>query len=76
MAILCACCPIGKRAGGLTCAIIRRRLSWRFNVQYRGYATLYDRGGEFALGGIRKFIAAVPRDAKVYGLELDSNKQL
>lgn len=46
------------------------------SLTYRGYARLYDGGGEHALAGIRKFIAAVPRDAKVYGLELDSNKQL
>ncbi len=45
-------------------------------VHYRGYATLHDRGGELALEGIRKFIAAVPRDARVYGLQLDGNKQL
>jgi len=45
-------------------------------VRYRGYATLHDRGGELALAGIRKFIAAVPRDAKVYGLQLDSNQRL
>jgi hypothetical protein len=44
-------------------------------VHCRGYATLHDRGGELALEGIRKFIAAVPRDAKVYGLQLDSNQQ-
>ena len=45
-------------------------------VHYRGYATLHDRSGELALEGIRKFIAAVPRDARVYGLQLDGNKQL
>ena len=44
-------------------------------ARYQGYATLYDNGGEPALEGIRKFIAAVPRDAKVYGLELDSSRQ-
>jgi hypothetical protein len=43
---------------------------------YQGDATLYDDGGELALEGIRRFIAAVPRDAKVYGLELDSHRQL
>ena len=45
-------------------------------VRYQGHATLYDNGGEPALEGIRKFIAAVPRDAKVYGLELDSDRRL
>ena len=41
-----------------------------------GSATLYEGDGEAARAGIRKFIAAVPRDAKVYGLALDGNRQL
>lgn len=42
----------------------------------RGSALLYDDAGEVARAGVRKFIAAVPRDARVYGLELDSDKQV
>jgi hypothetical protein len=41
-----------------------------------GSATLYEGDSEAAREGVRKFIAAVPRDAKIYGLELDSHKQL
>ena len=41
-----------------------------------GSATLYEGDSEAARQGIRKFIAAVPRDAKIYGLEMDSDKQL
>ena len=44
--------------------------------RFKGSATLHEGDGESAREGIRKFIAAVPRDAKVYGLELDSQKQV
>ena len=44
--------------------------------RFDGSATLLVGDGEGAREGIRKFIAAVPRDAKIYGLKLDSDKQL
>jgi hypothetical protein len=44
--------------------------------RFFGSATLYEGDSEAAREGVRKFVAAVPRDAKVYGLKLDSNKQL
>lgn len=44
--------------------------------RFTGSATLHEGDSEAARAGIRKFIAAVPRDARVYGLELDGNRQL
>ena len=44
--------------------------------RFQGAAKLFEGDSEVAREGIRKFIAAVPRDARVYGLELDSDKQL
>ena len=44
--------------------------------RFDGSATLYEGDGEATREGVCKFIAAVPRDAKIYGLELDSDKQL
>ena len=44
--------------------------------RFTGRATLHEGDSEAARAGIRKFIAAVPRDAKVYGLALDGNRQL
>mgnify|MGYP001812567629 FL=1 len=41
-----------------------------------GSATLYEGESEATREGVRKFIAAVPRDAKIYGLKLDSDKRL
>lgn len=41
-----------------------------------GSATLFEGDGDMAREGISKFITAVPRDAKIYGLKLDSDKQL
>ena len=43
---------------------------------FRGAAALYEGDSAQARDGIRKFIAAVPRDAKIYALELASDKQL
>jgi hypothetical protein len=45
-------------------------------THFEGAAALYEGDSAQARDGIRKFIAAVPRDAKVYALELDSDKQL
>lgn len=45
-------------------------------TRLNGSATLYEGDIAGAREGIRKFIAAVPRDAKVYSLELDSEKQV
>ena len=44
--------------------------------RFPGTATLHEGDSEAARAGIRKFIAAVPRDAKVYGLALDGSRQL
>ncbi|MDB4542812.1 nitroreductase family deazaflavin-dependent oxidoreductase [bacterium] len=44
--------------------------------RYNGSAMLYEGDSEATREGVRKFIAAVPRDAKIYGLKLDKNKQL
>ena len=44
--------------------------------RYTGSARLYEGDSEAARAGIRKLIAAVPRDASVYGLELDGSRQL
>ena len=44
--------------------------------RFTGTATLHEGDSEAARAGIRKFIAAVPRDAKVYGLALDGSRQL
>lgn len=44
--------------------------------RYNGSAMLYEGDSEATREGVRKFIAAVPRDAKIYGLKLDKHKQL
>ena len=44
--------------------------------RYNGSAMLHEGDSEATREGVRNFIAAVPRDAKIYGLKLDNNKQL
>ena len=46
------------------------------NSLLKGSATLFEDDSDAARDGIRKFIAAVPRDAKIYGLDLNKDKQL
>ncbi len=43
---------------------------------FNGSAKLLEGDSEALRNGVNKFIAAVPRDAAIYGLELDDNKQL
>ena len=42
--------------------------------RYPGTAILLEGDSEELRGGVRRFISALPRDAKVYGLELDANR--
>lgn len=41
--------------------------------RYPGTATLLEGDSERLREGVRRFIRALPRDAKVYGLQLDAN---
>ncbi len=41
-----------------------------------GTATVLEGDSEALRAGVRSFINAVPRDARVYGMKLDNNKQL
>ncbi|MCB1841846.1 MAG: nitroreductase family deazaflavin-dependent oxidoreductase [Halioglobus sp.] len=41
--------------------------------RYPGTAVLLEGDSEALREGVRRFIRALPRDAKVYGLQLDSN---
>lgn len=42
--------------------------------RYPGTAILLEGDSEELREGVRRFIRALPRDAKVYGLELDANR--
>jgi hypothetical protein len=42
--------------------------------RYPGTATLLEGDSEALRKGVHRFIRALPRDAKVYGLELDANR--
>ncbi|MEP5566476.1 MAG: nitroreductase/quinone reductase family protein [Halioglobus sp.] len=44
--------------------------------RHPGTATLLEGDSDALREGVRRFIRALPRDAKVYGLELDSNKEV
>jgi len=44
--------------------------------RYPGTAVLLVGDSEALREGVRRFIRALPRDAKVYGLELDANKDI
>jgi hypothetical protein len=44
--------------------------------RHPGTATLLEGDSEALRDGVRRFIHALPRDAKVYGLELDANKRV
>lgn len=44
--------------------------------RHPGTATLLEGDSAALREGVRRFIHALPRDAKVYGLELDANKQV
>jgi hypothetical protein len=43
--------------------------------RYGGTATLYEGDSEPLRAGVRKFLTALPRDAVVYGIKLDRDKQ-
>ena len=42
---------------------------------YTGKARLLEGDSEPLREGVRRFLGALPRDAKVYGIKLDANKQ-
>jgi hypothetical protein len=44
--------------------------------RYPGTAVLLEGDSEALREGVRRFIRALPRDAKVYGLELDANGEI
>ena len=44
--------------------------------RHPGRARLYEGDSEELRDGVRRFLAAVPRDAPVYGLKLDARKQV
>jgi hypothetical protein len=44
--------------------------------RYPGTAVLLEGDSEALRDGVRRFIHALPRDAKVYGLELDANREV
>ena len=43
---------------------------------HTGTATVLEGDSKALREGVRRFIRALPRDAKVYGLELDANKEV
>jgi hypothetical protein len=43
---------------------------------YPGRARLFEGDSEALRDGVRRFIAAVPRDAPIYTLKLDAQKQV
>ncbi|MDG1399742.1 MAG: nitroreductase/quinone reductase family protein [Candidatus Binatia bacterium] len=43
---------------------------------YPGHARLFEGDSEALRDGVRRFIAAVPRDAPIYALKLDAQKQV
>jgi F420H(2)-dependent quinone reductase len=43
---------------------------------YPGTAVLLEGDSQALREGVRRFIRALPRDAKVYGLELDANREV
>ncbi|CAA0081709.1 Uncharacterised protein [Halioglobus japonicus] len=45
-------------------------------TRYPGTAVLLEGDSEALRKGVRTFIHALPRDAKVYGLKLDANKEV
>ncbi|MEM1144016.1 MAG: nitroreductase/quinone reductase family protein [Pseudomonadota bacterium] len=42
---------------------------------YTGKAQLWENDGEELRDGVRRFLCALPRDAKVYGIKLDKNEE-
>ncbi|MCB1706136.1 MAG: nitroreductase family deazaflavin-dependent oxidoreductase [Halioglobus sp.] len=44
--------------------------------RHPGTALLLEGDSEALRDGVRRFIRALPRDAKVYGLELDANREV
>ena len=44
--------------------------------RHPGTATLLEGDSEALRDGVRRFIHALPRDAKVYGLQLDADRQV
>lgn len=44
--------------------------------RYPGTATLLEGDGEALREGVRRFIHALPRDARVYGLQLDTDRKV
>ena len=44
--------------------------------RFPGTAVLLEGDSEALRTGVRRFIRALPRDAKVYGLELDANREV
>jgi hypothetical protein len=44
--------------------------------RHPGTAVLLEGDSEALRGGVRRFIHALPRDAKVYGLKLDANREI
>ena len=44
--------------------------------RYPGRARLFEADQEGLRDGVRRFIAVVPRDAPIYGLKLDAQKQV
>lgn len=45
-------------------------------LRHPGTATVLEGDSEALREGVRRFIRALPRDAKVYGLELDANREV
>ena len=44
--------------------------------RHPGIAVLWEGDSEALREGVRRFIRVLPRDAKVYGLELDANREV
>jgi hypothetical protein len=44
--------------------------------RYHGTAVLHEGDSEALREGVRRFIRALPRDAKVYGLKMDANGEV
>ena len=42
---------------------------------YAGKARLWDGDSEQLRDGVRRFLSALPRDARVYGIKLDANRR-
>ena len=77
------------RENGTVCLLSAHSIRWWMNLRekgtpvsieiaremYTGKARLLDGGSEPLREGVRRFLTALPRDAKVYGIKLDESRR-